>query len=56
MFEKAEDFFLSLGLEPMPAAFWEKSVLEKPTDGRYEGTGRCWMVDRNESIVRNVTS
>jgi peptidyl-dipeptidase A len=34
MFEKAEDFFLSLGLEPMPAAFWEKSVLEKPTDGR----------------------
>ncbi|XP_076440448.1 angiotensin-converting enzyme-like isoform X2 [Babylonia areolata] len=34
IFEVAEDFFVSLGLEPMPEAFWNKSMLEKPKDGR----------------------
>ena len=34
MFEKAEDFFVSIGLDPMPAEFWEGSILEKPSDGR----------------------
>lgn len=34
MFRTAEEFFVSLGLEPMPASFWNKSVFEKPSDGR----------------------
>lgn len=34
MFEKAEDFFTSMGLDPMPSTFWEGSILEKPSDGR----------------------
>ncbi|XP_076440450.1 angiotensin-converting enzyme-like [Babylonia areolata] len=34
IFEVAEEFFVSLGLEPMPEAFWKKSMLEKPKDGR----------------------
>ncbi|KAL8582094.1 hypothetical protein ACOMHN_004014 [Nucella lapillus] len=34
IFETAEDFFVSLGLEPMPQSFWDKSMLEKPKDGR----------------------
>ena len=34
MFEKAEDFFESMGLESMPQEFWEGSILEKPKDGR----------------------
>ncbi|KAL8582105.1 hypothetical protein ACOMHN_004025 [Nucella lapillus] len=34
IFETAEDFFVSLGLEPMPQTFWDKSMLEKPKDGR----------------------
>jgi len=34
MFEKAEDFFTSMGLQPMPKEFWEGSILEKPDDGR----------------------
>ena len=34
MFEKAEDFFESMGLESMPREFWEGSILEKPKDGR----------------------
>ncbi|KAI1884165.1 hypothetical protein AGOR_G00223630 [Albula goreensis] len=34
MFEESERFFTSLGLKPMPSEFWNKSMLEKPTDGR----------------------
>ncbi|XP_026535627.1 angiotensin-converting enzyme [Notechis scutatus] len=34
MFEQSDNFFKSLGLIPMPPEFWEKSMLEKPTDGR----------------------
>lgn len=34
MFEESDRFFTSLGLLPMPPEFWNKSMLEKPTDGR----------------------
>jgi len=34
MFEKAEEFFTSMGLKPMPQEFWEGSILQKPEDGR----------------------
>ena len=34
MFREAESFFTSLGLEPMTADFWNKSMLVRPTDGR----------------------
>uniref|UniRef100_T1E6J3 Angiotensin-converting enzyme n=1 Tax=Crotalus horridus TaxID=35024 RepID=T1E6J3_CROHD len=34
MFEQSDSFFKSLGLIPMPQEFWEKSMLEKPSDGR----------------------
>ena len=34
MFEKAEDFFTSMGLDPMPEEFWKGSIIEKPDDGR----------------------
>ncbi|XP_063816075.1 angiotensin-converting enzyme [Pseudophryne corroboree] len=34
MFQVSEEFFTSLGLLEMPPAFWEKSMLEKPADGR----------------------
>lgn len=34
MFEESDRFFTSLGLTPMPEEFWNKSMLEKPTDGR----------------------
>ena len=32
MFEKAEDFFKSMGFEPMTDNFWKNSVIEKPDD------------------------
>lgn len=34
MFVIAEEFFVSLGLDPMPNNFWQKSIFEKPNDGR----------------------
>ena len=34
MFRLAEDFFVTLGFEPMTETFWQKSMLEKPQDGR----------------------
>lgn len=34
MFKVSDEFFTSLGLIEMPPEFWEKSMLEKPTDGR----------------------
>nr|XP_036852820.1 angiotensin-converting enzyme-like [Manis javanica] len=34
MFEEADKFFTSLGLLPVPPTFWNRSMLEKPTDGR----------------------
>ncbi|TKS90014.1 Angiotensin-converting enzyme [Collichthys lucidus] len=34
MFQESDRFFTSLGLLPMPPEFWNKSMLEKPSDGR----------------------
>ncbi|NWR35416.1 ACE enzyme, partial [Tachuris rubrigastra] len=34
MFEESDRFFTSLGLIPMPQEFWNKSMIEKPSDGR----------------------
>lgn len=34
MFETAEEFFTSLGLDPMTNTFWKKSMIEQPTDDR----------------------
>uniref|UniRef100_A0A8C3AXV9 Angiotensin-converting enzyme n=1 Tax=Cyclopterus lumpus TaxID=8103 RepID=A0A8C3AXV9_CYCLU len=34
MFQESDKFFTSLGLLPMPQEFWDKSMLEKPSDGR----------------------
>jgi len=34
MFQLADEFFTSLGLDPVPELFWQKSLIEKPKDGR----------------------
>merc|ERR1711970_954039 len=34
MFQKADEFFQSMGLDKMPDKFWSESLLEKPNDGR----------------------
>jgi len=32
MYQVAEEFFTSIGLDPMPQGFWTKSMLVKPSD------------------------
>nr|Q10715.1 RecName: Full=Angiotensin-converting enzyme; AltName: Full=Dipeptidyl carboxypeptidase I; AltName: Full=Kininase II; Flags: Precursor [Haematobia irritans exigua]AAA70427.1 angiotensin converting enzyme [Haematobia irritans exigua]prf//2210282A angiotensin-converting enzyme [Haematobia irritans exigua] len=34
MFQMGDDFFQSMGLKKLPQEFWDKSILEKPDDGR----------------------
>ena len=34
MFQKADNFFQSMGLDAMPFKFWSGSIIEKPEDGR----------------------
>jgi peptidyl-dipeptidase A len=34
MFQTADNFFKSLNLTGVPEMFWEKSIIEKPNDGR----------------------
>ncbi|XP_033249765.1 angiotensin-converting enzyme-like [Drosophila miranda] len=34
MFQMADDFFTSMNLTKLPKDFWDKSIIEKPTDGR----------------------
>uniref|UniRef100_A0A336LZ65 Angiotensin-converting enzyme n=1 Tax=Culicoides sonorensis TaxID=179676 RepID=A0A336LZ65_CULSO len=34
MFEMGDEFFQSLNMTKLPEVFWQKSVLEKPSDGR----------------------
>ena len=34
MARMAEDFYVSLGFEPLPPSFWQRSQFVKPTDGR----------------------
>uniref|UniRef100_A0A8D2AN39 Angiotensin-converting enzyme n=1 Tax=Sciurus vulgaris TaxID=55149 RepID=A0A8D2AN39_SCIVU len=66
MFKEADNFFTSLGLLPVPSEFWNKSMLEKPTDGRevvchasawdfYDGKDfrikQCTTVNMEELVV-----
>lgn len=34
MFQESDKFFTDMGLLPMSQTFWEKSMLERPEDGR----------------------
>ena len=45
MFEKAEEFFTSMGLEPMPREFWEGSILQKPDDGRCRSISPSFCIE-----------
>uniref|UniRef100_T1J0B9 Angiotensin-converting enzyme n=1 Tax=Strigamia maritima TaxID=126957 RepID=T1J0B9_STRMM len=44
MFKMSEDFYTSLGLEPLPQSFFEKSMLERPKDVNHKVIchGQAW--------------
>jgi peptidyl-dipeptidase A len=50
MVKTAENFFTSLGLDPLPATFWERSLLKKPADREVECHASAWDVHFNDDL------
>ncbi len=46
----AEGFFTSLGLNPLPETFWERSLFEKPKDREVVCHASAWDVDFNNDL------
>ncbi|KAL5009469.1 hypothetical protein ScPMuIL_011774 [Solemya velum] len=53
IFQLSEEFYLSLGLNPMPDTFWNRSMLERPEGLTVECTPRAWsMQDDKDYRIR----
>ena len=52
MVEIAEDFFLSLGFEPLPDTFWERSLFIKPQDRNVVCHASAWDLDPATKDIR----
>lgn len=50
MVRYAERFFMSLGLEPLPETFWERSLLTRPADRDVVCHASAWDVDNNNDV------
>lgn len=50
MVETAEAFFVSLGLEPLPETFWERSLFEQPADRDVVCHASAWDVDYDQDL------
>lgn len=50
MVETAEDFFVSMGFEPLPETFWERSLFVKPADREVACHASAWDVDNEEDL------
>jgi len=50
MVRYAERFFTSLGFEPLPPSFWERSLFVKPRDREVVCHASAWDVDNDEDL------
>jgi peptidyl-dipeptidase A len=50
MVKFAERFFVSLGLDPLPATFWERSMFSRPRDRDVVCHASAWDVDGDEDL------
>jgi peptidyl-dipeptidase A len=50
MVRYAEGFFKSLGFEPLPATFWERSLFTKPRDREVVCHASAWDVDFKDDL------
>ena len=50
MVKTAENFFVSLGLEPLPETFWERSLFLKPKDRDVVCHASAWDIDNEDDI------
>ncbi len=48
----AEDFFLSLGFDPLPETFWERSLFTKPQDRNVVCHASAWNLDPDNNDLR----
>ena len=52
MVKYAEDFFLSIGFEPLPDTFWERSLFVKPQDRSVVCHASAWNLDSANNDLR----
>jgi peptidyl-dipeptidase A len=50
MVKTGERFFTSLGLAPMPATFWERSLFVRPQDREVVCHASAWNIDSEEDL------
>ena len=50
MARRAEGFFTSLGLDPLPRTFWERSMLTKPRDREVVCHASAWDVTSSDDL------
>jgi len=50
MVRYAEGFFTSLGFEPLPATFWERSLFSKPRDREVVCHASAWDIDFKDDL------
>jgi peptidyl-dipeptidase A len=50
MARRAEGFFTSLGLDPLPKTFWERSMLTKPRDREVVCHASAWDVTSSDDL------
>jgi peptidyl-dipeptidase A len=50
MVRHAERFFVSLGLDPLPPSFWERSMLERPRDREVVCHASAWDIDLADDL------
>ncbi|ELT90813.1 hypothetical protein CAPTEDRAFT_166512 [Capitella teleta] len=56
IFRLSEDFFESLGLDPMPEAFWEHSMITRPTDREVVCHASAWdFYNQNDFRIKMCT-
>ncbi|KAF6209873.1 hypothetical protein GE061_015626 [Apolygus lucorum] len=55
MAKLSEDFFTSINLTAMPKTFWEKSILERPTDREIVCHASAWDFNYNDVRIKMCT-
>ncbi|MFV0478455.1 MAG: M2 family metallopeptidase [Parahaliea sp.] len=50
MVRSAESFYVSMGLEPLPATFWERSQFSKPRDREVQCHASAWGLDGGRDL------
>jgi peptidyl-dipeptidase A len=50
MVRYAERFFVSLGFDPLPPSFWERSMLVRPRDREVVCHASAWDIDADEDL------